>query len=298
MASSRFISILTPTFNEEECIGELIRAVSAVLISNCLDYEHIIIDNKSNDSTVQIVKDVCKIDNRVKLVVNANNYGQVVSPVAGILMCSGAAVIVIAADFENPVELLPRFIGEWLGGADFVLGVVADSDENLFHATCRKFYYSVVAHFSASPNVPQFNGFCLLDRKVVEYLRLQDTFYLFLRHEILCFSSNYRILEYRKVSRKSGISKNNFATLLDIAMVGFVAHNVNVAQACFFCGLLINLVAIVFYFLRIDVLIPLVCLNTALLLFLVYFQCASIRYRMNQSDARVRYRISERVNFS
>jgi len=297
MASSRFISILTPTFNEEECIGELIRAVSTVLVSTGWDYEHIIIDNKSVDSTVQIVKNICKTDSRVKLVVNANNYGQVVSPVAGILMCSGAAVIVIAADFENPVELLPDFIGEWLGGADFVLGVVAESDENLFHVTFRKFYYSIVAHFSVSPNVPQFNGFCLLDRAVVEYLRSHDTFYLFLRHEILGYSSNYRILKYRKVSRKSGISKNNFATLLDIAMVGFVAHDVNVALACFFGGLLVNFCAIVFYFLRFDVLIPLVCLNMALLLFLNYFQCASIRYRMNQSDARVRYRVLERVNF-
>jgi polyisoprenyl-phosphate glycosyltransferase len=98
--NKKLISIVTPCYNEEENIDELCQRIGSVMEGLPYDYEHIFIDNCSIDSTVRKIKAKAAIDKRIKLIVNARNFGHIRSPYYGILQSSGDACILIASDLH------------------------------------------------------------------------------------------------------------------------------------------------------------------------------------------------------
>ena len=138
------ISIVTPTLNEKENIETFISKVKEEMAKLDYDYEHIIIDNFSNDGTEQILKRIAKEDNKIKLIFNSRNFGSVRSPYYGLLQASGDAVILINADFQDPIDLIPQYISKWLEGNDIVLNEKINSDENKFMFLIRKVFYSFI----------------------------------------------------------------------------------------------------------------------------------------------------------
>ena len=98
------ISIVTPTFNEENNIEALCLAVSEEMKKLTYDYEHIIIDNSSDDKTVEILKQLIEKDKKIKVIVNEKNYGHIRSPVHAIFQASGDAIILMMADFQDPIS--------------------------------------------------------------------------------------------------------------------------------------------------------------------------------------------------
>ena len=107
------ISIVTPTYNEEENIELLCKKIANEFSKMNYDYEHIIIDNCSTDNTVSILRNICKNDKNVKVILNNKNYGHITSPFYAMLQSSGDATILINADFQDPIELIPKLIKKW-----------------------------------------------------------------------------------------------------------------------------------------------------------------------------------------
>ena len=107
----KLISVLTPCYNEEKNI-ELIYSEVKKVFDNISDinYEHIFIDNASTDRTVDILKNLTKVDKNIKIIINKKNFGWVRSPYHGILQCHGDAVIYIVADLQDPPILINKFI--------------------------------------------------------------------------------------------------------------------------------------------------------------------------------------------
>ena len=126
------ISIVTPTFNEESNIEALCLGVSEQMKKLSYDYEHIIIDNSSDDKTVQILRKLIEKDNKIKVIVNEKNYGHIRSPVHAIFQASGDAVILMMADFQDPVSLIKEYIKEWENGSEVVMAQKNTSEENFF----------------------------------------------------------------------------------------------------------------------------------------------------------------------
>ena len=124
------ISIVTPTFNEELNIEILCTAIKKEMQKLNLDYEHIIIDNSSTDNTIKILKEICSNDKKVKVIINSKNYGHIKSPFHGILQSTGDACLLMASDFQDPVELIPQYIKKWQDGSKIVLGKKITSKEN------------------------------------------------------------------------------------------------------------------------------------------------------------------------
>ena len=124
------ISIVTPTFNEEQNIEKLCLAIQAEFEKLNLDYEHIIIDNASTDNTVKILKEICLNNKKIKVIINSRNYGHIRSPFYGILQSVGDACILIASDFQDPIELISMYIKKWQSGSKIVLGKKISSEEN------------------------------------------------------------------------------------------------------------------------------------------------------------------------
>lgn len=221
----KLISIVTPCYNEEENIDELYQRIAAVMAALPYDYEHICIDNASTDSTVRKIKDIAARDKRVKLIVNARNFGHIKSPYYGILQSRGDACILIASDLQDPPEMIPEFIKKWEEGYKTVLAVKPESEESSVMFFLRKIYYRFITRISEVPLVQNATGAGLFDRVVVDILRnIQDSYPYF--RGLLCeIGFPIATVPFKQPRRQRGITKNNFYTLYDIAMLGITNHS-------------------------------------------------------------------------
>jgi glycosyltransferase involved in cell wall biosynthesis len=218
------ISIVTPCFNEQENIQELYERIQKALTGLDYDYEHIFIDNASTDRTVELLRALAAQDKRVKVILNARNFGHIRSPYHALLQASGDAVIGMASDLQDPPEKIPEFIHKWEQGYKVVIGVKASSQEPGLFYFLRSLYYRVLRGLSDVRLIDNFTGFGLYDHKVIEILREFNDPYPYFRGLIADIGYDIARIEFDQPRRKRGLSKNNFYTLYDMAMLGIVSY--------------------------------------------------------------------------
>lgn len=222
----KFVSIVTPCYNEEDNVGELYQSVKETMAAlKDYSYEHIFIDNASTDRTVPILKEIAAHDTNVKIIVNTRNFGHIRSPYHGLLQANGDAVILLVADFQDPPRLIPDFLSKWEEGFQVVLGVKAQSEESPLMFAIRSCYYNLINKLSDIELTKNYTGFGLYDRKVIEALRKIDDPYPYFRGLVADLGYQSHKIEYVQPMRKRGITKNNFYTLYDIAMLGITNHS-------------------------------------------------------------------------
>jgi polyisoprenyl-phosphate glycosyltransferase len=218
---AKTISIVTGCFNEEGNVEELYLRVRNVMAQiGRYRYEHIFIDNSSTDRTVEVLKRIAVSDPNVKVIVNARNFGHIRSPIHAIYQATGDAVIAIVADLEDPPELISDLIRGWEEGNCMVLGVRTTREENPLMLWIRRKYYRLVNRLSEIETFEGFSGFGLYDRRVIDIIKSCDDPYPYFRGLIAEIGLPHRKIYYGQPRRKSGISKNNFYTLYDMAMLG------------------------------------------------------------------------------
>ncbi len=218
----KLISVVSPCYNEEgniEILTERVRELFANLPQ--YRYEHIIIDNHSTDRTVDILRGIAKDDPHVKVIVNARNFGHIRSPQHAFFEAKGDAVIVLLSDLQDPPEMILDFLREWEAGYPIVVGIKNTSDENSLMYQLRSVYYKTVARLTDVQVLEHFTGFGLYDRQVVDIMRrdFHDPQPYF-RGQIAEIGLPHKALYYHQKSRMRGITKNNFYTLYDLAMLG------------------------------------------------------------------------------
>ncbi len=221
----KLISIVTPCYNEEDNIDELYQRIAAVMATLPYDYEHICIDNASTDSTVKKIKDIAARDKRVKLIVNARNFGHIKSPYYGIMQSRGDACILIASDLQDPPEMIAEFIKKWEEGFKTVLAVKPESEESSIMFFLRKAYYKFITKISEVPLVKNATGAGLFDRVVVDILRNINDSYPYFRGLLCEIGFSIATVPFKQPRRQRGVTKNNFYTLYDIAMLGITNHS-------------------------------------------------------------------------
>lgn len=224
--SKTFISIVTPCYNEEGNVEELYRQIRDVMAAlPDYDYEHIYIDNASQDGTVPILRRIAADDKRVKVIVNIRNFGHIRSPYHAFLQAKGEVVIVMVSDLQDPPQLIADFLQKWREGFKIVLGQKIESEESGLMFALRKTYYRIVSKLADVKLVQNVTGFGLYDREVVEQFRKLDDVYPYVRGLISELGYPVARIPYRQPNRRSGITKNNFYTLYDMAMLGFTSHS-------------------------------------------------------------------------
>lgn len=223
----KLISIVTPCYNEEDNVKELYSQVRSVFesLDESYAYEHIFIDNASKDRTVSILKEIAKEDRNVKIIVNARNFGHIRSPYHGLLQARGDAVIMLVADFQDPPSIVTNFIKKWEEGYKIVVGVKNKSEENPIMFAIRKLYYNLIGKYADTEQIKNFTGFGLYDKDFVDILRNLDEPYPYFRGLITEIGFEVAKVEFVQPKRKKGKTKNNFYTLYDMAMLGFVNHS-------------------------------------------------------------------------
>lgn len=220
--SRKLITIMTPCFNEALNVRELHRRVVA-MAEGLPEYEfdHLFIDNASTDGTVDVLRAMAAEDESVKVIVNARNFGHIRSPFHALLQAQGDAVGVLFADLQDPPELFVEMIREWEKGYPVVAAIKATSEENGLMYRVRTAYYRLVARLTNVDVLEHFTGFGLYDRSVVELIRTQfHDPYPYFRGMIAELGAPYAKVFYNQRRRERGITKNNFYTLYDNAMLG------------------------------------------------------------------------------
>jgi glycosyltransferase involved in cell wall biosynthesis len=241
MKKKFLLSIVSPTFNEEKNIEEFYLRVKKVISKiKKYQFEFILIDNNSQDQTVNKLKKLAKKDPSLKIIVNLRNFGHIRSPYYGILQSSGLATIYLASDLQDPPEIIPEFIKFWEQGFKIVLGVKPKSKTSIIVHLVRKFYYRFLNLISEVKIVHDSTGFGLYDKKIINYLKFLNEPYPFLRGIISELGYKIKEISFVQPKRQQGNSKNNFFTLYDIAMLGIVNHSKIPLRICSFLGFILG----------------------------------------------------------
>lgn len=220
------ISILVPTYNEEENVAPLSEAIKKEFeqsLSN-YDYEIVFIDNDSKDATRQILRELCEKDSRIKAIFNAKNFGQFNSPYYGLLQTTGDCTVLLCADFQDPIEMIPKFVKEWEQGYKIVIGQKMTSQENKLMYFLRSFYYKLIKKFSDVEQIEHFTGFGLYDKEFIKVLRDLDDSTPFLRGIVAELGFRRKSIPYEQQKRRAGKTSNNFFRLYDAAMLSFTSY--------------------------------------------------------------------------
>lgn len=247
----KVISIVTAVYNEEDNVEECHKAVRALFDGPlaAYDFEHVFADNCSSDRTVEILRRMAEAEPRIKVILNARNFGPMRSSFNALLATSGdAAVPLLAADLQDPPELIVEFVKRWEEGFEVVHGVREARDEGPILSLVKSAYYRTVSKLSSVNVPPNVGEFQLIDRKVVEALRGFDDHYPYPRGMIARCGFRTTGIPYRVLARARGLSKNRLWNLIDQALNGLVSTSNIPLRLSMIGGLVIAALSIAFAF--------------------------------------------------
>lgn len=254
--NKRLISVVTPSFNEVDNIKELCERIRASMftLSDRFDYEHIIIDNASTDQTVALARQLAEVDHHIKIIVNTRNFGPVRSPYYGVVAAFGDAVVLIAADLQDPPELIEEYVKKWEEGFDVVLPTKPRSDESLLMQRIRKIYYKLLNSISDVPLENNATGAGLFDKKVVDALRGISDPYPYFRGLVCDLGFSRCTVDFVQPKRKRGVSKASIYGMFDQALLAMTKHSKLPLRLMTFLGLVLGfftfIISILFFVLK------------------------------------------------
>jgi glycosyltransferase involved in cell wall biosynthesis len=242
------ISVLAPTFNEEDNVRPLAEAVKKIFSDELPEYrvEIVFIDNYSTDKTREIVETMCAEDPNIKAIFNARNFGGLNSSYYGLLQTTGDAAIIMDADFQDPIEMIPRFVREWEKGFKVVAGVKKKIQGNTLMFLIRGLYYKLIKKFSRVDQIEHFTYFGLYDRSFIELLKTIEEPTPFLRSLVTELGSNYKCVEYVQAERRSGYTKYNLPRLYNDAMISFTTYTKAGIRAATILGFVMSFLSILY----------------------------------------------------
>lgn len=246
------ISITIPCYNEEENVYPLYTALVEIFNRDLseYDYELLYIDNASTDNTRKLLKQLASEDKHVKAILNAKNFGQFNSPYYGMMQTTGDCTILMAADFQDPPEMIPKYVHEWENGYKIVIGRKVSSKENPIIYHCRTIYYKLIKKFSQVEQIEHFTGFGLYDRRFIKVLRDLNDPTPFLRGIVAELGFARKEIEYEQPQRRAGKTHNNFLSLYDAAMLSFTSYTkIGLRLATFLgmgCGIISFIIGLIY----------------------------------------------------
>lgn len=244
------ISIMVPTYNEEENVNLMYEALKKLFQDELQKYQYeiLFIDNKSKDHTRDLIREICKKDKNVKAIFNAQNFGQFNSPYYGLISTSGDCTISVAADFQDPVEMIPKFVKEWENGYKIVIGVKKKSQESKLVYFLRSLYYKLIKKFSEVEQIEHFTGFGLYDKDFIQVLRDLDDPEPYLRGIVAELGFERKEIPFVQPKRERGKSSNNWYRLYDGAMLGITSYTKIGLRIATIVGFIISFLSILVAF--------------------------------------------------
>lgn len=247
---------MIPTYNEQDNVEPLYKAIKEEFKKELpnYNYEILFIDNKSKDKTRDKLRNICKQDKKVKAIFNAQNFGQFNSPYYGLLQTTGDCTITMCADFQDPIEMIHKFVKEWENGYKIVIGIKTSSKENKIVYLLRSLYYKTIKKFSNTEQIEHFTGFGLYDKDFINVLRNLDDPQPYMRGIVGELGYDRKEIEYTQQKRLHGKTSNNWYRLYDAGMLGITSYTKIGMRLATILGFIISaisvLVALVYLILK------------------------------------------------
>ena len=247
MSEKKKISIMVPCYNEEENVVPLSEAVIATLEKDLpeYDYEILFIDNCSKDKTREKLILLCSKNKKIKAIFNTKNFGQFNSPYYGLCQTTGDCTICLCADFQDPIDMIPKFVHEWENGYKIVCGIKTSSKENKIMYFLRGVYYKAIKKMSEVEQIEQFTGFGLYDKSFIQVLRDLKDPTPFLRGIVAELGPERKEIPYEQQERRAGKTSNNWYRLYDAAMLSFTSYTKIGLRLATFIGFGLSAVSVV-----------------------------------------------------
>ena len=246
VSEKKVISIVTNCWNEVENIPLFYQRCKAELEKFPeYDYEFVVEDNYSTDGTRDVLRKIASEDKKFKVILNSNNFGHIRSPFNCLLSSTGDVVFYLCSDLQEPPEMLSAFMEKYHEGYKVVCGVRSGTRANLVLEFMRGVYYSMLQKFSANQEIIQkFTGFGLYDKCFIEALRKFKEPYPYFRGLVSEIGFKRCEVPFVQAAREHGVTKNNFFTLYDMAMTGFVNHTKLPLRLAVFCGFMLAILSL------------------------------------------------------
>jgi dolichol-phosphate mannosyltransferase len=238
------VSVVVPLYDEEENLRALYRRTIRALEPLGLDFELILVDDGSRDSTGRQIAELESDDPRVVAVHLSRNFGHQAAITAGIDRARGEAVVLMDGDLQDPPEVIPGLIEQWRRGAEVVYAVRRSRRESFPKRLAYAGFYRLLRAMSEI-DIPLDSGdFCLMDRQVVDVLRRMPERVRFVRGLRSFVGFRQVPLEYDRDARAAGAPKYTFRALVRLAVDGLVGFSSAPLQVITYLGLLAATVAL------------------------------------------------------
>jgi polyisoprenyl-phosphate glycosyltransferase len=223
----RLISIIVPAYNEEDSVDELARRLQGVFQENPeYDFEAIIVENGSQDSTYEKLLAIHQQDKRFKILQLARNFRMDGGLTAGLNYASGDAAVLMAADLQDPPELISEFIKKWEEGYENVYGVVT---RRIGTSAIRKFnsqiFYSAANALTGGMIPRNVSDFRLVDKKVYQAINSIHERNRFVRGLFAWVGFKSVGIEHQRAERFAGTSGAHTLKVIELALKGIFAHS-------------------------------------------------------------------------
>jgi dolichol-phosphate mannosyltransferase len=238
----KLISIVIPAYNEEPNIDELAKRLQGVMDKMTdYDFEVIVVENGSTDSTFQKLLAVREKDRRFRILQLLRNFDCDGGITAGLHFASGDAAIVMTADLQDPPEMIPKFIAKWEEGYENVYGVVTKrKDFSLFRRVCTKIFYWLINRMSKGLLPQNASDFRLVDRKVYRAVNSMEERSRFMRGMFMWVGGKSIGIPHERPERYAGKTTGNFFALLNFALRGIFIFSYLPLRLITYLGIIIS----------------------------------------------------------
>lgn len=247
VSQKKLISIVVPAYNEEECVDELASRLAQVFDNEpTYDFEAVIIENGSVDSTMEKLIEINKRDPRIKILQLARNFRMDGGITAGLDSISGDACVIMTADLQDPPELIHEFLREWEKGYENVYGVVTERrGTGLIRRFNSQAFYWLAGKLTNDRITKNASDFRLVDRKVYEAVRSMDERNRFVRGLFSWVGFKSKGIPMVRPPRFGGVSNAHTFKVIDLAFKGIFAHSYVPLRFISFVGFLMSVIALI-----------------------------------------------------
>lgn len=242
------ITILVPCYNEEESLPELYNALKGLMDGNSSYlWEVLLINDGSHDKTIEVIKQLREIDNRICYVDLSRNFGKEAAMLAGFDYATGDAVVIMDADLQHPPHVIPEMIKKWEEGYDDVYGKrLSRGKESWLRRHMSLWYYRLLQKTTRVEILQNVGDFRLLDRKCINELKKLRETERYTKGMYCWIGFKKTSVDFETQERIAGKSSWNYKGLLGLAIDGITSFTVAPLKISIVLGLLVSIVAFFF----------------------------------------------------
>lgn len=241
------ITILLPAYNEAESFIDLKSCMQQVVSDNPdYDWEFLLINDGSKDHTLQLIKELHAQDNRFHYIDLSRNYGKEIAIMAGIDYAQSDAIIIMDADMQHPISVIPEMLKYWEEGYDDVYAQRQTSNESWLKRKTSKIYYKILQKSTNIPIQKDTGDFRLLDRKCIDALKEMRESDRNNKGMFSWIGFKKKGIFYEQRQRRHGKTKWNYYKLLNLALTGITSFTTTPLRFASIFGFLVSFMAFLY----------------------------------------------------